>query len=46
MPSERFSLPKLVKVPIIVAVAPLRFSHRPAGDADEGYESHGENGSG
>jgi len=24
----------------------LRFSHRPAGDADEGYESHGENGSG
>ena len=46
MPSERLSLPPLVMILIIVVVAPLRFGDRPAGDAGEGYESYGQNGSG
>lgn len=46
VPSERLSLPSLVLILIMVVVAPLRLSDRPAGDAGEGYESYGEKGNG
>jgi len=35
-----------VTVLIIVAIIPLRFGLRPAGDAGAGYESYGKSGSG
>jgi hypothetical protein len=39
--SERIPVPIPVTVLIIVAIIPLRFGLRPAGDASEGYESYG-----
>src|SRR5262245_15963380 len=39
--SERLPLPLSVTVLIVVAIIPLRFGLRPAGDAGEGYESYG-----
>jgi len=35
-----------VTILIIVAIIPLRFGLRPAGDAGAGYESYGKSGSG
>ena len=38
--SERIPVPIPVTVVIIVAIIPLRFGLRPAGDAGAGYESY------
>ena len=42
MPSERRFLPRLMAIQMIVAIKPLRFGFRSAGDAGESHESYGQ----